>query len=324
MGHDQYAEHHTPSNSHIVVLNVRAPHVLRVRCFSFRLLLSFFFLIPAALAQNTIHIPADQPTIQAGINAAHNGDTVLVSPGTYYENINFKGKAITVISSDGPTKTIIDGGAKQGLATITFQSQESRSSVIADFTIQNGGIATPNSPEGGAYVTNAAPTILNNTITSNGCNGVTVNAGAALIQGNIIRNTQSNNYFYCSFQGSGLLLDGNGTVNGLTHSDVLGNTIENNTQGLCAGGIMISAAEGSLIQSNIIRNNASTSCSGGLPDQQYRRCIDSPESGLRQFCRQRFWDRRWHWHFCAEQWCIFFRNRRRKYYRWQYSPRLHL
>jgi len=57
----------------------------------------------------TIHVPADQPTIQAGIDAAVEGDIVLVSPGIYVENIDFLGKAITVRSWAGADLTIIDG-----------------------------------------------------------------------------------------------------------------------------------------------------------------------------------------------------------------------
>src|SRR5579872_3998807 len=61
-------------------------------------------------APNTIHVPADKPTIQAAILSASNGDTVLVSPGVYHERINFSGKAITVKSLSGPDVTTIDGG----------------------------------------------------------------------------------------------------------------------------------------------------------------------------------------------------------------------
>ena len=50
----------------------------------------FFFLFSSAFCK-IIHIPQDQPGIQAGINAAVKGDTVLVADNTYYENINFKG-----------------------------------------------------------------------------------------------------------------------------------------------------------------------------------------------------------------------------------------
>ena len=227
-------------------------------------LLGLLCLIPAALAQKTIHIPADQPTIQAGINSASPGDTVLVSPGTYFENIDFKGKAITVTSTAGPATTILDGGANPGTATVIFQSKELRSSVLSGFTIQNGGPATETSQaEGGVYVTGAAPIIANNIITANACNGVTAASGAALIQGNTITNTQSHNYAYCTFPGAGLLMIGNGTIGGATHSDAIGNIIESNTQGSCAGGIMVDAAEGSLIQNNIIRNNTGA-CAGGI------------------------------------------------------------
>src|ERR1700738_4343800 len=92
--------------------------------------------ICSATAATVIHVPADQPTIQAGINAAVNGDTVLVSPGTYVENINFLGKAITVASAKGPKVTIIDGNKKDSV--VIFNHQETTASVLSGFTIQNG------------------------------------------------------------------------------------------------------------------------------------------------------------------------------------------
>ena len=42
----------------------------------------------------TIYVPHDYPTIQQAIDAASDGCTILVSAGTYTENINFHGKAI--------------------------------------------------------------------------------------------------------------------------------------------------------------------------------------------------------------------------------------
>src|SRR5215475_1227989 len=46
---------------------------------------------------------------QSAFNDATDGDMVLVAPGTYVENVNFGGKAITVTSESGPEVTIIDG-----------------------------------------------------------------------------------------------------------------------------------------------------------------------------------------------------------------------
>ena len=57
-----------------------------------------------------LKVPIQFPTIQDAINAAVNGDTVLVDDGTYVENIDFIGKAITVTSVNGAEATVIDGG----------------------------------------------------------------------------------------------------------------------------------------------------------------------------------------------------------------------
>ena len=53
-------------------------------------------LCTSLLYADIINVPADIDSIQGGINLANPGDTVLVQPGTYVENINFNGKNIVV------------------------------------------------------------------------------------------------------------------------------------------------------------------------------------------------------------------------------------
>jgi len=95
-----------------------------------------------------IHVPGDQATIQDGINFASDGDTVLVADSTYYENIRFFGKAITVASEfimDSDTNhisnTIINGSQPINPdhgAVVIFMNGEDTTSILNGFTITGG------------------------------------------------------------------------------------------------------------------------------------------------------------------------------------------
>ena len=125
------------------------------------------FTIMSAWA-TIIIIPEDYQTIQEGIDVSNNGDTVLVKPDIYFENINFDGHNITVGSlflTTGDTLhipvTIIDGNYDG--TVVTFESGESRAAIIIGFTIQGGG----SEPGGAIYCWYSSPTITHNIIAGN-------------------------------------------------------------------------------------------------------------------------------------------------------------
>ncbi len=128
-------------------------------------------------------VPQDYPTIQAAIDASITGDTVLVSEGTYHENIRYKGKSIVVGSLfviDGDTahvnRTIIDGSTTlipDSGSVVYMIDGEDTTSVLAGFTI-TGGTGTKTfwfnawyRFGGGILCHNSGARIVNNDITRN-------------------------------------------------------------------------------------------------------------------------------------------------------------
>ncbi|MHC4574936.1 MAG: PKD domain-containing protein [Planctomycetota bacterium] len=116
----------------------------------------------------------DFSSIQAAINAAGTGYTVIVYPHTYHENIDFLGKAITVksINPQDPNivaGTVIDAGGSGSV--VTFRNGEGPDAVITGFTITGGGDGTRAGCcyyyGSGIYCYYASPTITRNVISGN-------------------------------------------------------------------------------------------------------------------------------------------------------------
>ncbi|MFN8595645.1 MAG: choice-of-anchor Q domain-containing protein [Anaerolineae bacterium] len=114
-------------------------------------------------------------TIQHGIEMASNGDTVLVHPGIYRENVNFNGKNITVGSlfvitadKDYIQQTVIDGRHIDHV--IALVSGETAAATLSGFTVINGFAHAANWPDnsgGGIVCVNSAPTLTYLKVVSN-------------------------------------------------------------------------------------------------------------------------------------------------------------
>ncbi|PLX10589.1 MAG: hypothetical protein C0598_10040 [Marinilabiliales bacterium] len=208
--------------------------------------------IPALFSQ-TIHVPQDYQTIQTAIDAAIENDTILVDYGSYYENINFKGKNIVVCSNyaisgnqDDISSTIINGSMPQHEDTascVLIVSGEDSTAVLQGFTI-TGGTGTKWEDEhgpgnyytegGGILIQQSSPTIKNNIITANEA---------------------------INEEGSILSAGGGGIRCGDGNPHIINNVISYN-QGLYGGGIVMNYSDAT-IKNNIIFGNSGGDDYGG-------------------------------------------------------------
>ncbi|MCX8043458.1 MAG: right-handed parallel beta-helix repeat-containing protein [Desulfobacterota bacterium] len=230
------------------------------------LVVLFFLGVPLAPygLTATIYVNSGQ-SIQQAINAAQNGDTIVVYAGVYSETINFKGKQITVTSAQGPSATIIDGN---GISTvITFNSGEDRRTLLEGFTIRNGRGQKLDDFDygfgGGILCRGSSPTIRGNIIEQNKADpattgnfglggGICVYEGAyPYITNNTIRNNSAESgagiYIFTtndpeqtnsiqtyiennSITSNSAQLGGAIFICGNSHPKIINNTVSDNTQ----------------------------------------------------------------------------------------------
>lgn len=225
------------------------------------------------LEADTLHVDLkggqDFTTIQAAMDSASSGDTILVNPGRYFGQINFSGKDVHLQSSKGPEMTIIDARPLER-SCILFVDGEGRDAVVEGFTITEGRGEPGNGNVyarrgGGFYIDGASPTIRKNIITFNFASGSGAGIyargihedGGPFIVDNEITGNWTRNVTQSSGHAGGLALTAGAVV--------IGNNISDNLSEGNGAGIWVSETrqQSYEISGNVISGNHSRRGSGG-------------------------------------------------------------
>ncbi len=213
-----------------------------------------------------INVPADCPTIQCGIDSSSGGDTVLVQPDTYVENINFNGHNIVLgslflITSETSyiSSTVIDGDSSG--TVVTFENGEDSAAVVTGFTIQHG----VSEKGGGIYCDHSHPTISNNIVSENDASGSFDRGGGiycSYSNPKIINNIITGN---TATSGAGIYCDNsNPTIN---DNSITENQISGEWGDMSGGGIDCRYSHPAISDNIICENSADEG--GGISCQWY-------------------------------------------------------
>jgi len=230
------------------------------------ILLGLFLILTSNSFAIIRNVPGAYSSINAAISASTNGDTILVQPGTYSENINFRGKKVVLTSKfymnndySFINNTIINGSSPVNSDTascVIFKSGEDSTTVLQGFTI-TGGNGTKWTDIHGAGVYREG-------------GGILIELSSPVIRFNIIRNNTATNSSGVSGAGGGGIRIGDG------NPQILNNIIVFN-QGGYGPGIVLNYT-GVVIRNNIIASNTGgQSFYGGSGIWAYNNLGSSPK-----------------------------------------------
>lgn len=148
-----------------------------------RTTLAAFALIPIlTTSASDLQVPGGYPTIQAALDAATDGDRVVVAPGVYSEDISYRGKDVELVSSAGTQLTIIDVANTSGI-------EMGPDGALIGFTVRNGKL-----PSGGAVRVNGDNSYISDNIFEGNLaasrpetESIVVLQGSPVIEGNVFR-----------------------------------------------------------------------------------------------------------------------------------------
>ena len=215
-----------------------------------------------------IRVPTDYATIQGGVDAAAPGDTVLVEPGFYYENVTVTKTQLTILGEEGRQDAVVSGSGSGPV--FHFTAEVDSTTILQGFGITDGvpGVECSGSAKivgntiwgnsgtfgGGLHSSSASPIVEDNVFTGNAA----TYGGAMYFNfstGRIVRNDIDGNT--ADPDAAGILLHGSSPL-------IAGNLIRNNAAVNVGGGIRCNVNSNPMIASNTFVGNSADLQAGGI------------------------------------------------------------